>query len=277
MLEKETPHTASAVGPLFDFDPTVNEALSNSGGPFILNTHPGTEISAVLGPYLVFDTSASARKRAFYYQEQFTGVPVMGELHLGSTLKEPSEFRPIIQSKKERAKSFERVLEQGIVHYAVSAAFIASFLGSWSLLTASVAHEIQHYLAAYLKSEAVSPKNLTSIAKTQASRLESFFHFKDRDAVIGFLQENPLLVDTLLETRQKIDHYFGLETRSALEVFTDPEDDEHCKLFALILTQLPSSEASRHLNEMDEGWWFTQPYEVKRLMNIDVEYIDGSV
>ena len=92
------------------------------------------------------------------------------------------------------------------------------------------------------------------------------------------MKYNPQLVDVLFEARTKFDAYFSADTRSSLEVFIDPEDDHSApRLFALILTALPSDEASARLDRLDEDWWLDQPYEVKRLMNIDVEYVNGSV
>ena len=108
--------------------------------------------------------------------------------------------------------------------------------------------------------------------------LTSRFSLGDSGSVIHFLEQNPFLTGVLLEVREKLDHYFGAETRSSLEVFTDPEDNHSDpKLFALILTTLPSDQASTLLDRLDQEWWLDQPYEVKRLLNIDVEYVDGTV
>lgn len=116
------------------------------------------------------------------------------------------------------------------------------------------------------------------LVRSSREQLSLYFSFEDSVAVSDFLKQNTQLVRVLFEARPKFDSYFGPETRSSLEVFIDPEDDRaNPKLFALILTTLPSSEASTRLQQLDEDWWLDQPYEVRRLMNIDVEYVDASV
>ncbi len=89
---------------------------------------------------------------------------------------------------------------------------------------------------------------------------------------------NLFLVDVLIEARKKIDHYFGSDTLTSLEVFTDPEEDHSGPiLFVLILTPLHSDDASGRFERLDQEWWLNQPYDVKRAMNIDLEYADGGV
>jgi len=109
-------------------------------------------------------------------------------------------------------------------------------------------------------------------------RLSPYFSVKNGRDVSRFLEENLFLVNVLLDVRTKFDEYFGAECRSVLEVFVDPEEDQsRPKLFALILAAPSSGEASTLLDRLDQEWWLDQPYEVRRLMNIDVEYVDGSV
>jgi hypothetical protein len=104
------------------------------------------------------------------------------------------------------------------------------------------------------------------------------FFFKNIRAVTEFLELHRSLTKVLFDVRQKVDQHFGPDTQTNLELFIDPEDDtEDSKLFALILTALPSREASARLDQLDQEWWLEQPYEVKCAMNIDIQYIDGSV
>jgi hypothetical protein len=87
-----------------------------------------------------------------------------------------------------------------------------------------------------------------------------------------FVETHPVLVPVVSSAREKFMEYFGAETR--LEIFTDPEDNQSTpKLFALALTPLSVKDASVLLDRLDEDWWLAQPYEVRRLMNIDVQYV----
>ncbi len=107
-------------------------------------------------------------------------------------------------------------------------------------------------------------------------RIADKFSLKGRESVCRFLKHHWFLVSILFDVRKKVDEYFGIDTRSALELFTDPEDDNSTtKLFALILTSLSSNDASTRLDRLDEEWWLSQPPEVRRVLNIDVDYIDG--
>lgn len=104
------------------------------------------------------------------------------------------------------------------------------------------------------------------------------FYLKGREAVCDFLRQHRSLIPILAEVRQKFDEYFGVTENHGprLEVFVDAEEDSQPKLFALALVA-PSAEVSAQLDRMDQEWWLEQPYEVRRLMNIDVEYVDASV
>jgi len=107
-------------------------------------------------------------------------------------------------------------------------------------------------------------------------QLSDHFSFKNSRDVVAFLKHNRFLVNVLFETRKQFDKYFGADTPSRLEVFSDPEDNRSFpKLFALILTKLSSDDASTRLDQLDQEWWLDQPSEVRRVFNIDVDYIDG--
>lgn len=113
--------------------------------------------------------------------------------------------------------------------------------------------------------------------ETEIQRLSSCFNFRNQ-AVNGFLERHPALFRVLFEARKKFDEYFGANTIPSLEVFIDPEDDHsNPKLFALIPAAAASREASAVLDKLDEEWWLDQPYEIRRLVNIDVEYVDAAI
>lgn len=107
-------------------------------------------------------------------------------------------------------------------------------------------------------------------------RLAKHFYFKQSNLVCDYLTANHFLIPVLFEVRKKIGHYFGPHTLSKLELFTDPEDiNANPKLFALILTALSSDDASTRLERLDDEWWLDQPREIRRVLGLDVDYIDG--
>ena|SRR2546425_3223994 len=129
-----------------------------------------------------------------------------------------------------------------------------------------------------VQDEIVQLKAPGALNEDDWERLSVQFGFKNSGTVIQFLERNLFLVDVLIEAREKIDHYFGSDTLTSLEVFTDPEED-HSRpvLFVLILTPLHSDDASGRIERFDQEWWLNQPYEVKCVMNIDLEYADAGV
>jgi hypothetical protein len=112
--------------------------------------------------------------------------------------------------------------------------------------------------------------------ESELQQIANKFNLRGRESVCHFLEQNRFLIKTLFEVRKKFDQYFSSDTHSALEVFTDPEDNNSVpKLFALILTTLSSDDASTRLDRLDQEWWLDQPHEVRRVLNIDVDYVDG--
>lgn len=112
----------------------------------------------------------------------------------------------------------------------------------------------------------------------ELKQLGGHFYFKNIEVVRQFLKSHRILIPVLTEVRQKVAQYFGSETLSNLELFIDPEDNpSEPILFALILTTLPATEATTRLAQLDDEWWLDQPHDVRRLMNIDVEYVNGRV
>lgn len=257
--------TASAsAGNLLEFD--FSELQLNTGGPLILKTTPGYE-AAQLGDL-------------FSSQSRFDVSREATDVRLNSV----RDLQPSLITATYIGREGTSVLGGNINQHAYqmgrgSLALAGSFGRHLPISNTKIAGSI-YTLSAGIS--VVSGLIETLIAKTgslesQIVRLDDSFEFKDRNTVVSFLRENPLLVDLLFETRQKISHYFGPETRSALEVFTDPDDGDDHRLFALILTTFPSDEALSRLEQLDQEWWIQQPYEAKRLMNVDVEYVDDSV
>jgi hypothetical protein len=112
----------------------------------------------------------------------------------------------------------------------------------------------------------------------QLRQLSRHFYFKDSQRVCEFLNNHRSLIPIAFEVRKKFEQYFGEDSLSNLEVFTDPEDSGHSsKLFALVLTRLPARDALPRLDQLDRDWWLCQPYEVRSKMSIDLKYIDGLI
>ncbi len=129
-----------------------------------------------------------------------------------------------------------------------------------------------------VQDEIVQLKMPAALNEDDWERVSVHFSFKNSRRVIQFLERNLFLVDVLIEARKEIDQHFGSDTLTSLEVFTDPEEDQSGPiLFVLILTPLHLDDASGGLERLDQEWWLDQPYEVKRAMNIDLEYADGGV
>lgn len=85
--------------------------------------------------------------------------------------------------------------------------------------------------------------------------LAGLYSFDDGVSVGRFLRENPFLLTLLMETRKKIQEYFGLEVEATLEVFTDPEAEDSRELFVLIHTGLSSDEEANLLESFYDEWW----------------------
>ena len=139
----------------------------------------------------------------------------------------------------------------------------------------------EHYLIIRIKHHSLLKDVLvpleTGRQRHQISRLASMFKFRGRAVVAEFIEQTPIVIDSLFEAWQKINQYFSNQANAALEVFTDPDDSNDRRLFVLILTTLPSDEASSRLDQLDQQWWLSQPIDVKRVMNIDVEYVNASL
>jgi hypothetical protein len=141
----------------------------------------------------------------------------------------------------------------------------------------AIRHLVQEFrqLCLYYGKHAITTSRIgRDEIEEQLHQLSAKYYFRDSKSVRQFLTDHRSLIPMLFEIRQKFDHYFGSESLSDLEVFTDPEDDGHSqKLFALVLTKLPPRAAVPRLDQLDRDWWLRQPYEVRSAMNIDLKYI----
>lgn len=247
--------------------------------PFVVRAYPSTEVDQIytlLQPHPIykFDTATSALNEVSVQRSQFVPLYPYGEAQLASGYSQLLKDKPDIFLSGSHIPVV-RGLRQNLLQIAenaltlIATTFIPSLFPEMDVTSGALIS------SAYPQEKIKLSKSQTS--ESQLEELTAYFHFRKCEMVVGFLQENPFLIDLLFETRQKIDEYFGAETRSALEIFSDPEDVYDRKLFVLILTNRSSDKASAYLDQMDQEWWLDQPYEAKSLMNIDVEYVDGSV
>ena len=93
----------------------------------------------------------------------------------------------------------------------------------------------------------VSPHVLSQLAGT--------YEVAHGDAVMNFIRLHPRLAPLLLDARDEIREAFGAETRTALDVVHDPEEEDSGMLIAFIQTTLDPDEALDRLDRFSDGWW----------------------
>ena len=101
--------------------------------------------------------------------------------------------------------------------------------------------------------------------------LEPEYFFRDREAVVVFLQENTFLIDLLKEAAGKIREYFGASAQLAIEVFSDQDDPGENELFVRIRTELNPSIARKNLTCFDKDWWLEASHRSNYKLNIALE------
>lgn len=88
----------------------------------------------------------------------------------------------------------------------------------------------------------------------QIESLDTRYIFRDRSAVLEFLDTHPFLVPLLIEAHEQLAFFFTSFT-GYLEVRIDPEDFTDVQLFLFIKTNLSQEENRSRLNQFDQGWW----------------------
>jgi hypothetical protein len=87
--------------------------------------------------------------------------------------------------------------------------------------------------------------------------LEHAFDFVGADVVRRFIQSNPSLVPLLREAHDEIATSFGVDTRTALVVVRDPEEEGSGTLYAFIQTADDPEIALNRLESFNDTWWRT--------------------
>lgn len=110
----------------------------------------------------------------------------------------------------------------------------------------------------------------TQVSPSEIESLEKFYTFRGKTKILQFLAKYPFLISTLLSVPDNIRTYIS-DSQLSLELVADPEITDYLQLFILIYTQLDLDEAIDKLDKFEDDWWLQIPYEVRKLVAIDVE------
>ena len=103
--------------------------------------------------------------------------------------------------------------------------------------------------------------------------LEDTYRFRQRDEVRAFLIDHPDLLELVLETSTKVPEYVPIDQPMALEVVSDPDDEEGGgQLYAVVLTHREPPEIRPRMEQMDREWLIAAFRPAGDLFNIAVEY-----
>ncbi len=103
-------------------------------------------------------------------------------------------------------------------------------------------------------------------------QIEAVYSFRKRHAVFAYLQENPFLINLLIEAAIKVKEYFGFHSQLNLDLFSDAEDSNGSELFVRIGVDLLPAIARQILERLDEEWWLEASIRADCKMNIALEY-----
>ena len=114
--------------------------------------------------------------------------------------------------------------------------------------------------------------SLPSVADSIA-RLADRFTFRKAEEVMRYLKRYPHLVPHLHEIADRVPHYFDDAHSLALEMFFDPEYEDHeGNLFVNIL--IPSYDDDDTLDRLDHfgnDWWYLAAPPLPGTVVIDIE------
>jgi hypothetical protein len=105
-----------------------------------------------------------------------------------------------------------------------------------------------------------------------ANNLDLLYTFNDYSRVTQVIRRHPDLIDPLIECYIKAEEYFDVSIGLRLDLLDDPDQGEP-RLFILILTDLPVSDARNRLRCFDEDWWIKRSDETLSKLSVDVEYV----
>jgi hypothetical protein len=114
----------------------------------------------------------------------------------------------------------------------------------------------------------------TQISPSEITKLEELFTLVNKAEILAFLEQNPYLVDMLLEVPNKV-HSFFPTALLGLDFYTDYEDANFQALFVLIQLDKNTNvqEATKKLNQIWGNWKFGQAQNRSEKLQITIEYI----
>ena len=158
--------------------------------------------------------------------------------------------------------------------------------GSWTLLReedgehwrAVFKQVVNHIHSSITLSESILGVSVIEIVlvneleEEYKSQNERLFDIRDKKNVESYLKENPSLVGTLLEVKEKIKKYFP-EEALALDVTVDPHGHSETKqLIVYVVTDRSAIDAHNRLEEFDNNWWLQQLTEIGPLCSVEIEF-----
>lgn len=109
--------------------------------------------------------------------------------------------------------------------------------------------------------------------KKDIDLMERLYIFQNSAEVKKFLWNYNLIIDTLFEAYKQIKIIFGENMAEIyLELNRDPEEDVE-ELFIIVKTNLSPDQSLALLNKLDEAWWLYIDYEIRKILEIDIENI----
>lgn len=139
-----------------------------------------------------------------------------------------------------------------------------SLATEWTALFQKPVHERVIHLQSYMRNVHLPGSctefppldtSTTSESPTALEELRSTHVLRDERAVLLFLDEHSEVLPVLLEGRDRVSQYFGLDASVELDVVEDPESDGYRQMFARIVTSLGQDDVERRLDRFDEEWF----------------------
>jgi hypothetical protein len=98
------------------------------------------------------------------------------------------------------------------------------------------------------------------------------FSFRDKGAVIRYIDDHPHLLPLILDANEHINRHFP-SSEMFLEILIDPDSDKYRgKLILYISTDLPAEKAIQLRERFDRHWWIKNIRRAKGNLCITLEY-----